>query len=263
MSLIAITRDVSPAFADCELTHLPRVAIDVGKAAAQHGDYERALQQLGCSIQRIGAGPDMPDSVFVEDAAVVLDEVAIITRPGAVSRRAETAAVADTLGSYRPLMRIEPPGTMDGGDVMVAGRSIFVGCSNRTNIAAVEQMRRMVAPFGYSVHLVSVRGCLHLKSAVTALDDTTLLINPHWARADEFAGFDLVPVDPREPSAANIVRANGKLVYSAGYPRTLDSLLLRGYPVITVDVSELAKAEGAVTCCSLIFSKDIHCHSAV
>jgi len=253
VSLIALTREVSPAFANCELTHLPRVSIDVSKAAAQHRGYERALEELRCSVKRIGAGPDMPDSVFIEDAAVVLDEIAIITRPGAASRRGETVGVAAALGSYRPLLRIEPPGTMDGGDVMLAGRSLFVGCSSRTSIAAVEQMRAMVAPFGYSLQPVSVRGCLHLKSAVTALDDHTLLINAEWARPDEFPGFDLVPVDPREAPGANIVRANGGLVYSAAYPRTLEALQRRGYSVTTVDVSEIAKAEGAVTCCSLLF----------
>jgi len=261
--LIAITRDVSPAFASCELTHLQRVAIDVDRAMAQHAEYERALETLGCSVFRIAAGPEMPDSVFIEDAAVVLDEIAIITRPGAASRRLETVGVADVLSAFRPLMRIDPPGTMDGGDVMVIGRSIFVGCSGRTTLPAIEQMRAIVAPFGYSLQPASVRGCLHLKSAVTALDDDTLLINPDWARVDEFAGFDLIAVDAREPLGANIVRANGRLVYSESFPRTRDALVARGYAVTAVDVSEIAKAEGAVTCCSLLFTKDPQCHSVV
>ena len=255
MSVIALTREVSSSFANCELTHLARVAIDVEKAAAQHAAYERVLRNLGCSVQRIAGGPDMPDSVFIEDAAVVLDEIAILTMPGAVSRRAETPGVEAALGAHRPLMRIELPGTIDGGDVMVVGRSVFVGCSGRTNISAVEQMRAMIAPFGYSLQPVSVRGCLHLKSAVTALDDATLLINPDWARADEFPGFDLVAVAPREASAANIVRVNGALVHSAAFPATLETLVRRGYAVTPVDVSEIAKAEGAVTCCSLIFNE--------
>lgn len=263
-NLLALTREVSPAFANCELTHLPRVAIDVGKAVAQHAAYERALESVGCTIQRIGAGPGMPDSVFIEDAAVVFDEIAIVTRPGAASRRAETPAVEEALGHHRPLTRIEPPGTMDGGDVMVVGRSVFVGCSSRTNMAAIEQMRGMVAPLGYSLQPVSVRGCLHLKSAVTALDDNTLLINPASARAEEFGGFSLVAVDPRERSAANIVRVKDRLVYSGAYPRTLEHIVRHGFSVTTVDVGEIAKAEGAVTCCSLIFitDKDTHCHSA-
>ena len=262
-NLLALTREVSPAFANCELTHLPRVAIDLDKAVAQHAAYERALESLGCTIQRIGTGPDMPDSVFIEDAAVVLDEVAIITRPGAWSRRAETPAVAEALECHRPLVSVQQPATMDGGDVMVVGRSIFVGCSIRTNTAAIEQMRGIVAPLGYSLRPVPVRGCLHLKSAVTALDDNTLLINPAWARADEFHGFTLVAVDPREASGANIVRVKDRLVYSGGYPRTLEHIVRHGFHVTTVDVGEIAKAEGAVTCCSLIFitDKDTHCHS--
>jgi dimethylargininase len=250
--LIALTRDVSPAMADCELTHLPRMPIDVAKAAAQHADYERALAALGCSVVRLPAGSDMPDSVFIEDTAVVLGEIALIMRPGAESRRRETSDVEEWLKHRRLLGRIEGPGTMDGGDVLVAGRSIFVGASSRTNADGIEQLRRLVEYFGYSLKAVSVNGCLHLKSAVTAVTDDVLLINRRWAPAEAFAGFALVDVHPAEPSAANIVRVGGRLLYSAGFPRTLELLVQRGLPVTTVDVGEIAKAEGAVTCCSLI-----------
>jgi dimethylargininase len=253
--LIALTRAVSPAMAGCELTHLPRVAIDARLASAQHAEYERVLRSLGCTVQRLGAGADMPDSVFIEDIAVVLDEIAILTRPGAESRRAETPAVAEALHSYRPLARIDPPGTMDGGDVLVAGRSVFVGCSSRTNMAGIDQMRQLVAGLGYALQPVSVRGCLHLKSAVTAASDETLLMNPAWARTEEFRGFDLIDVDPGEAYGANIVRVLDRLLYSAAFPRTHERLERRGFEVMTVDVSEIAKAEGAVTCCSLIFNR--------
>jgi dimethylargininase len=254
---IALTRAVSPAIAGCELTHLPRVAIDARKASAQHAEYERVLQDLGCAVQRLAAGPGMPDSVFIEDIAVVLDEIAILTRPGAESRRAESPAVAEALHSYRPLARIEPPGTMDGGDVLVAGRSIFVGCSSRTNTAGIDQMRQLVAPLGYALHPVSVRGCLHLKSAATAASDEALLVNPVWLRAGEFRGFDLIHVDPGEAYGANIVRVTNRLLYSAAFPRTQERLERRGFEVMTIDVSEIAKAEGAVTCCSLIFNRGL------
>lgn len=250
---IALTRAVSGAIARCELTHLPRVAIDAGKASAQHAEYERVLQRLGCTVQRLAAGPDMPDSLFIEDIAVVLDEIAIVTRPGAESRRAESAAVAEALEAYRPLAFIEPPGTMDGGDVLVVGQSIFVGCSSRTNTAGIDHMRRFVAPLGYALQPVSVRGCLHLKSAVTAVGDETVLINPAWAPTDEFRGFDLIDVDRGEAYGANIVRVMDRLLYSAAFPRTRERLQRRGFEVMTVDVSEIAKAEGGVTCCSLIF----------
>jgi dimethylargininase len=250
---IALTRAVSPAIGRCELTHLSRVAIDAEKAAAQHAAYERALERLGCSVQRVSAEADMPDSVFIEDVAIVLDEMAILTRPGAESRRPEVAAVGDALRAHRPLSWIEPPGTMDGGDVMVVGRTIFAGASGRTNEAAIEQLGRLVAPFGYDVRVAVVTGCLHLKSAVTAINDDTLLVNQVWASSAPFAGFDLINVDPGEAYGANIVRIGNRLLYSAAFPRTRDRLERRGFDVTAVDVSEIAKAEGAVTCCSLIF----------
>jgi dimethylargininase len=253
MPLIALTRAVSPAIGRCELTHLERVAIDAEKAAAQHAAYERALERLGCSVQRVTAGPEMPDSVFVEDVAIVLDELAIVTRPGAESRRPEAAAVGDALRAHRPLSWIEPPGTMDGGDVMVVGRTIFAGASGRTNDAAIEQLGRLVAPFGYDVRVAVVSGCLHLKSAVTAVNDDTLLVNQVWAPGAAFTGFGLLDVDPAESAGANIVRIGNRLLYSAAFPRTRDRLERRGFDVTAVDVSEIAKAEGAVTCCSLIF----------
>jgi dimethylargininase len=251
--LLAVTRPVSEALSRCELTHLARAPIDVDLARAQHGAYERALADAGCEIVRVDAAPELPDAVFIEDAAVVFDELAIVTRPGAVSRRAETAAVAGAVGRYRPLRFIEPPATMDGGDVLTVARDVFVGVSSRTNVAAVGQMRALLEPFGYRVHAVSVTGCLHLKSAVTALSDDRLLLNGEWAARGQFASFGLVDVDPLEPAAANIVRAGRELVYPDAFPRTRERIERAGFGVRDVDVSELAKAEGAVTCCSLIF----------
>jgi dimethylargininase len=256
MGTMALTRDVSPALARCELTHLARVPIDVAIASRQHHEYVRSLEHLGCSVQQLRADDDMPDSVFIEDAAVVFDQLAIVTRPGAISRRPETAAVAAALEPYRSLIWIADPGTMDGGDVLVVGRTIFIGVSSRTNEAAVSQVRHGLSRFGYAVRVVSVRECLHLKSAVTAINDETLLINRSWAPVGEFAGFDLIDVDPAESSGANIVRVNGRLLYSDACPRTRERLERRGFDVTTVDMSELAKAEGAVTCCSLIFDDD-------
>lgn len=251
--LIAVTRAVSSSIVGCELTHLSRTPIDVDLARAQHGAYERALAEAGCAIVRVDAAPELPDAVFIEDASVVFDEVAIVTRPGAVSRRAETTAVADTLRPYRPLRSITSPATIDGGDVLTVARDVFVGVSSRTNAAAVGQMRGVLEPFGYRVHAVSVSGCLHLKSAVTALTVDRLLLNGEWAARDQFAPFGLVDVDPLEPAAANIVRAGRELVYPDAFPRTRERLERAGFSIRGVDVSELAKAEGAVTCCSLIF----------
>jgi dimethylargininase len=251
--LIAITREVSPAIVRCELSHLDRTPIDIDLARAQHRAYERALEEAGCTIVRVAAAPDLPDAVFVEDAAVVLDEVAVVMRPGAASRRAETPAVADLVSRYRPVRHVDAPGTIDGGDVLAVGRTVFIGLSARTNGAGVEQMRTILRPHGYEVRAVAVTGCLHLKSAVTALADGRLLVNPDWTPPGAFPSFELVDVDPREPYAANIVRAGGELIYPAAFPRTGERLARLGFSVRTVDVGELAKAEGAVTCCSLIF----------
>lgn len=249
---VAITREVSSALGACELTHLPRAAIDVERARAQHDAYENVLRAAGYAVERLPATDEMPDSVFVEDTALVFDELAVIARPGAESRRVETPAVADALSRHRPLQHIVAPATLDGGDVLVDGRSVFVGVSSRTNAAAVSQLRQILAPFGYSVCEVTVRHCLHLKSAVTAVASRTVLLNPRWVDAAVFRGFDVVEVDPGEPSAANGVKLADRVVFPAAFPLTAGRLRARRLRVETVDASELAKAEGAVTCCSLI-----------
>jgi dimethylargininase len=249
---VAITRAVSPAFAACELTHLTRVPIDVEVARGQHRAYEQALIDGGCLVERLDTAPDMPDSVFVEDIAVVFDELAIITRPGAESRRREAPAVVEALAAYRLLHVIEPPGTVDGGDVLVVGRRVFVGRSSRTNEAAVGQMRQILEPYGYTVCDTVVRGCLHLKSAVTALADDLLLVNRGWIDEGAFNGFSFLDVEPEEPSAANALQLEDRVIFPASFPRTAERLTQHGFRLEIVDASELAKAEGAVTCCSLI-----------
>jgi dimethylargininase len=258
--LVAITRDVSPSIVNCELTHLNRVSIDVGRARAQHRAYETALADAGCALVHVAPAPDCPDAVFVEDTAMVFDPVAVIARPGAESRRLETATVADTLRSYRPLVFMTPPATIDGGDVLTMGHQVFVGLSSRTNSSAVEQLRAALVPHGYTVEPVTVAGCLHLKSAVTAIDDGTVLINAAWAPTDAFAAFRVVEVDASEPAAANIVRAGDQLIYPTAFPRTHERLERAGYVIRSVDVSELQKAEGAVTCCSIIFTAGVGSH---
>ncbi len=252
--MIAITRAVSDSIGACELTHVARTPIDVARARAQHAAYERALEQAGCDIVRVAAAHDLPDAVFVEDTAVVVPERAILTRPGAASRRPETAAVAGVLRAYKEVVTVEAPGTVDGGDVLVAGRRVFIGRSSRTNEAGISQMQAILKPFGYDVTGIEVRGCLHLKSAATAIADDALLVNPAWIDGRQLQGVRLVPIDPAEPQAANVVRAGACLIYPSAFPRTRRRLEKSGFEVIAVDVSELAKAEGAVTCCSLIFA---------
>jgi dimethylargininase len=230
------------------------VPIDLDTARVQHRQYEACLAALSCRVYRLPAEPSLPDSVFVEDTAVVLDELAIIARPGAVSRRGETGAPAEMLMAYRKLTYIEPPGTLDGGDVLRIGKRLFVGLSSRSNEAGVEQMRRLAGSFGYSVESVRVRGCLHLKSAVTQVAERTLLINPKWVDAGAFEGMELVDVHPQEPFGGNALLVGDTVVYPTSYPATCLRLEERGIVVKAVDVAELGKAEGGVTCCSLIFS---------
>ena len=253
---IAVTREVSPALGNCELSYVPREAIDVARANAQHRDYLHALEALGCRLLTLPAEPDLPDSVFVEDVAIVLDEVAVLTRPGAVSRRAEVASVAEVLRRYRPVQTIEAPGTLDGGDVLRVGRALYVGQSARSNAAGIAQLRELLAGHGYVVQGVPTRGCLHLKSAVTQLDDDTLLLQSEWVDRARFTDFRVIEIDPAEPHAANVLRIGDALVMPASFPRTRQRLLDAGFHVTAVDVSELQKAEGAVTCCSLVFRAD-------
>jgi dimethylargininase len=251
---IAVTRPVPESLARCELTHQARVPIDVDVARAQHDQYEEALRTLGCTLMHVTAAPDLADSVFVEDVAIVVDEVAIITRPGAESRRQECEAVAEVLSHYRPLRSIGPPGTLDGGDVLRLGRTLYVGLSSRTNEDGARQLASELAPIGYSVECVRTRGCLHLKSAVTTLDANRVLCNPAWIDPSGFerVGVQVVNVDPAEPHAANVLRIGQTIVCAASHPRTTSTLRALGYSVCEVDVSELAKAEAGVTCCSVI-----------
>jgi len=253
--LIAVTREVSPAIWRCELTHLERVGIDVNLAKAQHLQYEECLAALGCQVHRLPAEPDLPDSVFVEDCAIVVDELAIITRPGADSRRPETISIASALEPYRKLFHIQAPGTVDGGDVLRVGKTLFVGLSSRSNQPAIEQMQNALRPHGYTVEGVKVSGCLHLKSAVTQVASDTLLINPNWLDARTFSDWNLIEVDASEPYAGNALLIGETVIYPASFPRTRERLEARSIRIMTVDVSELAKAEGAVTCCSLIFER--------
>lgn len=252
--LLAITRGVSARLAEGELSFVAREPIDLALAQRQHQLYVDALRALGCRVLELPAEDGLADSVFVEDTAVVVDEVAVITRPGAPSRRAETASIAAALAPHRPLREIVAPGTLDGGDVLVIGRQVFVGASARSNAAGIEQLRALLAPFGYGVQAVPMHDCLHLKSAVTAVTADTVLINPDWVDVRPFEAYRQLRIDPAEPHAANALRLPGGVIHPAGFPRTRQRLEQAGVAVTEVALSELQKAEGAVTCCSLVFT---------
>jgi dimethylargininase len=253
LPLIALTREVSSTLGGCELTHLAREPIDIERARAQHGAYEHALRRLGCKVERLSPKPRLPDAVFVEDTAVVVEEVAIVTRPGAASRRPETESMAEALQRYRKLAVVQAPGTLDGGDVLRLGRRVFVGRSSRSNAAGVASLRRALEPFGYSVSSVGLEGCLHLKSAATAIAPGTLLVNPAWVDPGLFEATGIVESDPDEPFAANGLQVGEAVLFPSAFPRTRRRLEEYGIQVVAVELSELAKAEGAVTCCSVVF----------
>lgn len=251
---LAITREVSSRFNECEITHIERTPIDVSIARDEHHQYIKALKQLGCKVVELPEEPTLPDSVFVEDTAFVLPEAAVITRPGADSRKPETEVIAQYLSAYRPLLHITAPATVDGGDVLVLGKDIYVGISTRSNIESVRQIQSLLKKFGYKVTAVEMHDCLHLKTAITMVDKQTILINPNWVDAFHLKDFDWIEIDTDEPFAANCLPIGETIIFPSVFPKTQMKLEKKGYKVLTVNVSELAKAEGAVTCCSLVLS---------
>ncbi|MEN8209258.1 MAG: arginine deiminase family protein [Candidatus Fermentibacteria bacterium] len=250
---IALMKEVSSNISDCEISTITRTPIDHDIAMEQHRNYADTVRKLGYKIHMIKAD-ELPDSVFIEDTAVVLDEIAVITNPGASSRRAETQAVAEALHIYRDLKYINPTGTLDGGDVLQIGRVLYVGKSCRSSAVGISQLREILKPFGYEVKSVPVQGCLHLKSAVSLVSENTLLLNPSWVSPDRFDEIgSFITVDPSEPYGANALFLDNGTVYSTEYPATRRKLISKGINVVSLEISELAKAEGEMTCCSIIF----------
>ncbi len=250
--LTAITRELNQAIGSCELTYLPRVSIDPALAQRQHEHYQAALASLGCEIVIVPTEQGLADSVFIEDTALVLDEIAVLLRPGPRSRRPELDGVERVLKRYRSLQSIKAPGTLDGGDLLRVDKVIFAGLSSRSNENGIEQLRSIVSDYGYSVKIVETTKCLHLKSAVSAIAPGMLLINPDWVSRSTFDAYELLDTDAQEAHAANALSVGQSVIYPSSFPRTADKLVDRGIDVVTVDLSELQKAEGAVTCCSLL-----------
>lgn len=251
---IAITRAISQSIINCELTHLERTPIDLEIARKQHNQYENALKSIGCEVISLPEMRDLPDSVFVEDTAIIFDEVAIITNPGATSRRPEIDSIGDVLQRFRKLNHIQSPATIDGGDVLLVGKTIYVGMSSRSNIEALNQLQNALKDYNYKVVGIEVTGCLHLKSAVTLIKSDTLLINPNWADKNHFSGMNFIEIDESEPFAANALLIGDSVIYPSSFPKTQSKLEESGIKPVLVEADELAKAEGAVTCCSLIIN---------
>jgi dimethylargininase len=249
----ALVNRPSPALADCELTFLERDAIDVVRAQRQHDAYVEALRALGADVHVLQVNSTSSDGVFVEDVAVILDEVAVITTMGSASRRGELPAMREAVARVRETTSMALPATLEGGDVLRVGRTLFVGQSSRTNKEGADALQAIARPLGYSVVPVDVSGCLHLKTCITALDDETCLVNRQWLGVAPFAGFHLIDVAPGEPWGANVVRLPLGSLMNAASPETAARVRELGHTVRVVDISEFGKAEAGLTCMSLLF----------
>lgn len=252
-TIFALTHLPSPTLEACWLTYLDRQPIDSNKALMQHREYCEALRDCGAEVRTLSVNAFLPDSAFIEDCAVVLDELAVITSMGTQARREELAGIEPEVAHLRPIKRISLPATLEGGDVLQVGKKLYVGLSPRTNTLGIQALSKIVGPLGYQVIPVEVHGCLHLKTGCTALDNETVLINPEWVDSEPFHDFKRMPVPQGEPWGANVLRINQTLCMNAAFPETLELVQKAGYAVRPVDISEFLKAEAGLTCLSLLF----------
>lgn len=253
--LIAITRPPTESIADCQLTHMRREPIDAARAIEQHRAYSALLSELGAEVVTLDPLPEHPDAVFIEDAVITLDEVAILCRMGAPSRRAETAALEPIIAAYRQTHRMTAPATLEGGDVIRVDKTLYVGRSTRTNDEGAAQLRAFTEPLGYEVVQVDVTGCLHLSTGASHLGNRVVLANPDWIDTNAFEGCNIIPVAQGDPWAANTTVVNGVVVMPESSQPTAAMLRERGYSVRTVDISEMMKAEGSITCMRQLFER--------
>jgi dimethylargininase len=251
--LTAIIRKVSSALANCELSFIERKPIDLEKVRAQHNAYEALLAKFGGRVISLPEESDLPDSMFVEDPAIVLDEVAVICSMGTESRRKEVPTIAAELEKFRKLAYVKIPGTLEGGDVLCVGKKVFVGISARSNPEGIRQLAVILEHYGYDLAAIRVNGCLHLKSAVTTLGRDTLLANRSWFDWKRMEGFAWVDVDASEPHAGNALTIGNTVVFPASFPKTSARIEAGGFNVQSLDISELQKAESGLTCSSLLF----------
>lgn len=257
MPLVAITHVPSPQMQAGLRTFVDRAPVDSDLAMRQHVELRRLLSRCGALVRTLDGNRELPDCAFVEDCAVVLDEVAVLTTMGAAERRLELPVIEQEIAKFRKVVHIEPSARLEGGDVLKVGRTLLVGLSSRTDVAGVRALDAQVKPYGYEVVPVPVRQSLHLKTACTALEDRTLLINPEWIDATPLAAFELVTIPANEPWAANVLRINDRICMSTGNPRATELIRQRGILVEIIDLSEFAKAEAGITCLSLLFNAGV------
>lgn len=250
--LIALVRRPGLELERCALSFKPREPLDVARARRQHDAYVAALERLGVEVVSLPRLPRAPDATFVEDAAVVLDELAVLGRPVPDHRRGELESVRAALEPHRPLLELRAPATLDGGDVLVCDEVLYVGQSRRTNHAALKTLAHALLDHGYVVKAVEVLGCLHLKTAVTYLGEDRVLAHRAWIHMGRMQGLEVVEVHPTEPFGANVLRLGDTVLASASHPRTAETLDRLGYRVELLELDELEKAEAGITCLALL-----------
>ena len=219
----------------------------------QHQAYRRALRELGLDVTVLSAEPDYPDAYFVEDPAIVTPRLAVITRPGAPSRRGEGITLEPVLMQFQPIAHIHAPGTVDGGDVLMVDDHFFIGLSGRTNYAGAAQLTDLLSGEGYTTETIPVGAGLHLKSGVNYLGRHTLLVTKSLSGHPAFSDYKKVILDKDEEYAANTLWINDTLLMPQGFPNTRASLARLGMEIIELDVSEVRKMDGGLTCMSLRF----------
>jgi dimethylargininase len=252
--MLAITHLPSPKMEHGERTFIGRDPIDFQLALRQHAEYHRLLLLCGASVQTLVVNSHLADCAFIEDTAVVLDEVAILCSMGTPSRLAEPMPIHAELGKHRRAIPIEPPATLEGGDVLRVGKTLLVGRSSRTNSAGIEALDAITRPLGYRVVAIPVHACLHLKTACCALPDGRLLVNPSWIDLKPLTDFKQIEVPPDEPFGANILLVQDHIIIEATNARTTALIREFGFQVHPINLSEFAKAEAGVTCLSLLIA---------
>ncbi len=253
--LLGLIHVVSPHLAAGELTYIDREVVDFALAQQQHEQYCQMLVSLGVELITLDVNSSLPDSCFVEDTAIVLDEIAIITSMGTTTRRSEPEGVKQELSKYREIVTIQLPATIEGGDVLRVGKTLFVGISSRTNTLAISELANIVKRFGYIVVAVPVTGCLHLKTACTAILDDVLLLNPAWIDTTPLQGYTLEYVATNEPWAANTIRVGNALCAQTDFPKTLERIQKFRDRVELLNISEFRKVEAGLSCLSILFNK--------
>lgn len=253
-TMLALTHLPSPKMQACQRTFVAHEVIDYAQALSQHAAYCDVLRACRAKVVTLDVNAEHPDGTFIEDTAIVLDEVAVLTSMGTPARREEPRGIEPVLREHREVTRIEPPAKIEGGDVLRVGRRLLVGQSARTNGAGITMLAGLVEPYGYTVQAIPVQKCLHLKTGCTALPDSRLLVNPAWIDRTSLADFDIVEVPSAEPWGANVCVVNSSVLLAAEHVRTAELIDSLGFNVQPVELSEFAKAEGGVTCLSLLLN---------